>query len=186
MTGAVLAGGGGTRMGGPKPLAPLCGRPMIQYALEALRASCDRVAVVCKPGTELPELGEGVERWDEPEEPRHPATGIAHALDRAGDDVLVCPTDMPLVGSAELDELWSAAEGWPGFPAVVALMDGRVVPVLGVYRLEARSTLLRAAEEGQSLHHVARELRAATAELTPSLSVDTPADLAEAEALLSA
>jgi molybdopterin-guanine dinucleotide biosynthesis protein A len=186
VTGAVLAGGRGSRMGASKPLAPLRGRPMIDFPLAALSACCERVAVVCKADTELPGLPEGVERWEEPEAPRHPAAGIAHALDRAGEEVLVCPTDMPLVRAGQLDELLAEAEGWPGFPAVVALMAGRAVPVLGVYRLEARAALMRAAQEGHSLQEVARELRAATAEVEPSLSVDSPEDLARAEALLSA
>ena len=33
---------------------------------------CARVAVVCKRDTALPPLPDGVERWDEPDEPRHP------------------------------------------------------------------------------------------------------------------
>jgi molybdenum cofactor guanylyltransferase len=186
VTGVVLAGGRGSRMGTPKAIARLAGRPMIEFPLAALGGLCEPVAVVCKRDTELPKLPAGVERWEEPDQPRHPAVGIAHALERAGGDVLVCPADMPLLGREELEELLSAAAGLPGFPAAIALMDGVPVPVLGVYRSEARGALLRAAEEGQSMHAAARELRAAIVELAPSLSVDTPEDLAEAEALLSA
>ena len=78
--GALLAGGSGSRLGpGSKPAALLGGRPLASYPAAALEAVCERVAVVCKRDTELPELP-GVERWDEPDEPRHPLTGIVHAL----------------------------------------------------------------------------------------------------------
>ena len=80
MIGAVLAGGRGSRFGrASKPAALLAGRPLASYPVEALGAVCDRVAVVCKRGTKLPDLN-GAERWDEPDEPRHPLAGIVHAL----------------------------------------------------------------------------------------------------------
>ena len=90
MIGAVLAGGEGRRLGsGSKAAAQLAGRPLVEYPLEALADVCERVAVVCKRGTCLPELT-GVERWDEPDEPRHPLTGIVHALETAAAPVLIC------------------------------------------------------------------------------------------------
>src|SRR5204863_5365857 len=83
LIGVVLAGGLGTRLGEPKPAALLAGRPLISYPLDALRAVCERVVVACKRETELPPFA-GVERWDEPDDPRHPIAGIVHALERAG------------------------------------------------------------------------------------------------------
>ena len=57
MIGAVLAGGRGSRFGrASKPAALLAGRPLASYPVDALGAVCDRVAVVCKRGTELPDL----------------------------------------------------------------------------------------------------------------------------------
>src|SRR5437764_7340068 len=95
--GAVLAGGAGRRLGAEsKAAAELAGRPLASYPAAALGTVCERVAVVCKPSTELPEL-DGVKRWDEPEEPRHPIAGIVHALERAAGPVLVCACDMPFV-----------------------------------------------------------------------------------------
>ncbi|HEY6781351.1 MAG TPA: NTP transferase domain-containing protein, partial [Thermoleophilaceae bacterium] len=72
--GVVLAGGAGSRMGGGKPAALVGGRPLIAYPLAALGEVCERVAIVCKPTTELPQL-DGAERWEEPELPLHPLTG---------------------------------------------------------------------------------------------------------------
>src|SRR5690242_17716131 len=81
--GALLAGGKGSRLGGrSKAAIEVAGRPLAAYPAEALSAVCERIAIVAKVGTDLPEL-DGVERWDEPDEPRHPVVGIVHALDRA-------------------------------------------------------------------------------------------------------
>ena len=45
--GLVLAAGGGTRFGGPKQLAPMGGRPMLERPLRAMaEASLDRLCVV--------------------------------------------------------------------------------------------------------------------------------------------
>ena len=124
MVGVVLAGGAGTRIGGHKAGRTLAGRPLASYPAEALAEVCERVAIVAKPGTELPPLP-GVERWDdEPAEPRHPRTGIAHALHRAGDAVLVCAADMPFVTADVLRAV--AASGRDAVPAVLALELDRV------------------------------------------------------------
>jgi molybdopterin-guanine dinucleotide biosynthesis protein A len=85
MVGVILAGGTGSRMGGGKAARELAGRPLIAYPAAALQAVCERVAIVAKPRADLPQL-EGVELWDdEPAEPRHPLTGIVHALEKADD-----------------------------------------------------------------------------------------------------
>lgn len=45
--GVVLAGGAGVRVGGAdKGLMPLCGRPLIEHALERLCPQCDRLLIV--------------------------------------------------------------------------------------------------------------------------------------------
>src|SRR4051812_9304918 len=94
--GAVLAGGAGRRMGGGKPARPFRGRPLVSYRVGARGAGGWRGVGVARADTELPALP-GVERWNEPPEPRHPAAGIAYALERAGEPVLVCAADMPFV-----------------------------------------------------------------------------------------
>src|SRR5688572_28653882 len=51
----VMAAGGGTRMrsASPKPLHPLCGRPMVLYVLDALaELYVDRAVVVVGHGAE--------------------------------------------------------------------------------------------------------------------------------------
>ena len=178
MIGAVLAGGAGSRMGGAKPGALLGGRPLVSYPLAALAGVCERLAVVCKPDTELPDVGDA-ERWDEPEEPRHPLTGIVHALEIASAPVLVCAVDMPFVTS---DACRTLLEATGSSPAVVAIAGGVLQPVLGLYAPQALE-LLRAAPPNASLTATVEALRPVRVALPPALvaSVDTPEDLAAAQ-----
>src|SRR4051812_23567945 len=108
VVGAILAGGLGRRMGGGKPARLLHGRPLAAYPAAALAEVCERVAIVAKADSDVPAL-DGVERWDEPPEPRHPAAGIAYALERAGGPLLVCGADMPFVTAAACRALVEAA-----------------------------------------------------------------------------
>ena len=70
IAGLVLAAGAATRFGGPKQLAELDGRPLLEHALRAMAAApVDRVVVV---------LGSGADE-------------IAAGVDLHGADPLVCP-----------------------------------------------------------------------------------------------
>ena len=183
MVGALLAGGSGSRLGrASKPAATLAGRPLIEYPLAALAAVCERVAVVCKPDTELPELP-GAERWDEPPEPRHPLTGIVHALETAGAPVLVCAADMPFVTSDACRTLLGAVGT---APAVVAVADRVVQPTFALYAPAALERL-RAAPEDDPLTRTVESLDPVHVALPGPLlrSVNTPEELREAEELLS-
>ena len=183
MIGAVLAGGEGRRLGrGSKAAVELAGRPLASYPAAALAGVCERVAVVCKPDTDLPELP-GTERWDEPAEPRHPLTGIVHALDQAGGPVLVCAADMPFVTA---DACRSLIQASGTTAAIVAVSGGVLQPVLGLYA-PAALDVLRAAAADAPLTDTVEELDPVRVALPPALvrSVNTMEDLAEAEALLS-
>jgi molybdopterin-guanine dinucleotide biosynthesis protein A len=185
--GAVLAGGAGRRLGGgSKAAVELAGRPLLSYPLAALAGVCSSVAVVCKASTELPPL-DGLDRWDEPDEPRHPLTGIVHALGRAGEAVLVCAADMPFVTSDALRTLLEAVSRADGAPAVVAVADGLLQPVLGLYAPAALDGL-RAAPADAPLTETVEALGPARVAMPAALvrSVNTPEELAEAEAALSA
>ena len=189
--GALLAGGLGRRLGGGgKAAIELAGRPLVAYPAAALGAACERVVVVCKRDTALPPLA-GVERWEEPDEPRHPLTGIAHALQRAGVPVLVCAADMPFVTAEACEALLAAAraspEGAAGPTAVVAASGGRIQPVLGVYRPESLARLLAAPLDAPLTATVAA-LAPLVVELPHRVtrSVNTAADLAAAERELAA
>lgn len=181
--GALLAGGAGTRLGAAsKPAALLAGRPLAAYPAAALLATCERVAVVCKPDSELPDLP-GTERWDEPALPRHPLAGIVHALATAGAPVLVCAADMPFVTADACRSLLGAAGT---SPAVVAAAEGRLEPLLGLYAPAALDLFLEAPDDAP-LSATVEALDPVRVALPPALvrSVNTPSELSEAEALLA-
>jgi molybdopterin-guanine dinucleotide biosynthesis protein A len=170
-------------MGGAKASRALGGRPLIAYPAAALRAVCETVVVVCKPGTELPDGGPWRLWDDEPLAPRHPATGIAHALDRAGGPVLVCAADMPFVTSAHCRVLVDAARSAPEAAAVVATGDAGLQPVLAIYSPAAAPVLRAAAERGEPLRRAVGALDPVLVELPGAAlrGVDTPEALAAAE-----
>jgi molybdopterin-guanine dinucleotide biosynthesis protein A len=174
--GAILAGGAGSRMGGvSKAMLELDGRPLAAHVARALAEVCERVAIVSKPDSELPRVP-GAERWDEPVEPRHPLTGIIHALEQAAGPVLVCAVDMPWVTPDACRSLLDAA---PGNPAAVAVGEGEMCPVFGVYAPEALETL-KAARPDAPLRETVGALDPARVALPPALlrSVNASEDLA--------
>lgn len=56
----VVAGGAGSRFGGPKQFADLAGRPVVAWSLESARAACDGVVLVVPAEP----VGGSVEDWD--------------------------------------------------------------------------------------------------------------------------
>ncbi len=184
--GVVLAGGRGRRMGGAKATVALQGRPLIAYALEAVAAAVEDVAVLTKADSELPNLP-GTTVWVEPQTHHHPLVGIRQALAlAAGRPVLICAADLPLV-TVELLRLLATADGH-GAPAVVASADGRPQPLLGRYEQSALEALSDPEVSGD------RPLIEAVTAIGPRLlevedaqavfNVNTPDDLLQAAAML--
>ena len=127
----VLAAGGSTRMGRPKQLAELDGRPLLAHALAAAaEAPVDRVVVALGGAA-----GEVLDRVDlgraEPLVVEGWAAGMGHvlaaALAGAGEEwraVVVLLGDQPLVTGgavARVVDAWRAGAG----PVVTATYDGR-------------------------------------------------------------
>ncbi len=185
VVGAVLAGGLGRRAGGDKAMLPIGGRPMVSYGLAALREALDsEPVVVAKRGTALPE---GVAVWVEPDEPRHPLTGIVHALERAGGrDVMVLAVDLPLVPAGVVQGLLDAAEASRGPVVVACEPDGRVQPLCGVYSASGLVRLRAASVAGGRMSGVIQEMGAVAVEVPVGVlfNVNTPADASRAEVLL--
>ena len=184
--GAILAGGGGRRIGGDKAIVELHGRPLISYPLEALREALGRVAILAKPDTKLPYVS-GVTVWIEPEPRRHPIFGIMQALALAdGRPVLVCGADLPFVSAGLVRRLAKANPGRAA--AVIACTRGEMQPLLGCYQRRALP-LLRGQAQAAS-----RPLRETVAALDPVLlevddpeelfDIDSPDDLLQAAAML--
>jgi molybdenum cofactor guanylyltransferase len=174
----VLAGGRSRRMGAPKALVQLGGRPLLAWALEAARAAGLEAVVVAKPGSELPPLEVPV--WTEPERPPHPLAGVVAALERAAPRAIVAlACEMPFVPPELIARL-------AALDAVAAAPPGEAFPA----RYEAAALpLLRAGLEREA------PLREVLAELAPVeiaaggaphalLGINDPPALARAEALL--
>jgi molybdopterin-guanine dinucleotide biosynthesis protein A len=184
--GAILAGGGGRRIGGDKAIVELHGRPLISYPLEAVRQALGQVAILAKADTKLPYVS-GVTVWIEPDPRRHPLVGIMQALALAdGRPVVVCGADLPFV-SAELIKRLARAK--PGrAPAVIACLQGEMQPLLGCY-------------QGRALPLLSREARRPTGPLRETIQaidpvllevddpdelfdIDSPDDLLQAAAMM--
>ncbi|HTP22606.1 MAG TPA: NTP transferase domain-containing protein [Solirubrobacteraceae bacterium] len=168
--GAILAGGGGRRIGGDKAIVELHGRPLISYPLEAVRQALGRVAILAKPDTKLPYVS-GVTVWIEPEPRRHPVIGIMQALALAdGRPVVVCGADLPFVTASLVKRLARANPGRS--PAVIACARGEMQPLLGCYQRRALPLLRSQAQAASS------PLRETIAALDPVLlEVDDPQEL---------
>ena len=82
VTAIILAAGEGKRMRSrhPKVLHPLCGRPLIGYALRAARAVTDRLVLVVSPSADdvVAVAGEGVVAVEQRER-----LGTGHAVREA-------------------------------------------------------------------------------------------------------
>jgi molybdopterin-guanine dinucleotide biosynthesis protein A len=168
-------------MGGGKAARELAGRPLVAWPADALAAACERVVLVAKPEVELPELP-GVERWDEPDAEHHPARGIAYALERAGEAVLVCAADMPFVTP---DACRAIRDGLGDAVAAVAVADGVMQPVLAAFAPSALGPL-RAAPADAALTRTVDALAPVLIHVDAAVarSVNTEQELARAEAEL--
>ncbi len=177
--GVVLAGGAGRRLGGQKAAALLDGVPLVTRTLAILAAVTETQAVVAKADTQLPATEHEV--WIEPDHPRHPAAGIAHALERAdGRAVLCIAVDLPLLDAATLRRLLAADDGHSA--CVVACVDGRLEPLCALWRPAAAGVL--AAADGRSMRELLTLLRPQEVDVgdpTRFLNVNTPPELAQAE-----
>jgi molybdopterin-guanine dinucleotide biosynthesis protein A len=184
VVGAVLAGGAGRRIGGDKALVPLGGRPLVAHPVEVLLGCFAEVVVVVKADTALPDLPPGVVRWDEPAEPRHPLTGLVHALRAAaGRPVFACAADMALLDAATVTAVCAAHR--PGDLAVVAQAGGRLQPLCARYAPAALAALERTAPDASLTAAVAAlDPRVVPfADDAPFFNVNAPDDLRRAARL---
>jgi molybdopterin-guanine dinucleotide biosynthesis protein A len=117
------------RMGRPKALVPLGGRPLIEWPIGAAREAGLEVVVVAKAGSPLPALEVPV--WEEPAQPVHPLTGLVSALARAGRPIVALACDMPFVDAGLIARV-AAAEGTaaPRGEAFPARYPPAALPVL--------------------------------------------------------
>ena len=170
----VLAGGLSRRMGSPKAVVPLGGKPLIAWPLAAAAAAGLDVVVVAKPGSSLPPLDVAV--WDEPETPAHPLTGLVAALERAGRPIVALACDMPFV-TPDLIARLAATTG-------VAVPRGEAFPAR--YEPAALGVLRTGLARQAAVRAVLAELGATTVAADPAelTGINDPEALARAEASL--
>ncbi|HEX8931204.1 MAG TPA: nucleotidyltransferase family protein [Actinomycetota bacterium] len=180
VVGLVLAAGRSTRMGRPKQLAELDGRPMLEHVLAALAAApLDRVVVTL--GAHAATVLERVDlHGAEPLVVDGFEAGMGHVLARGvealgePDALVVCLGDQPLVGPEVVAELVAAWRGGAG-PVVSAAYGGRQ----GNPKLFDRTVL--AELRGLGGDTGARELLAAHPEWLTVVEVGTIGDDADVD-----
>jgi bifunctional UDP-N-acetylglucosamine pyrophosphorylase/glucosamine-1-phosphate N-acetyltransferase len=150
-----MAAGHGTRMRSrvPKVLHPVCGRPMVEWVIDAARrAGAGRVVCVTRPGEGVAErLPDGVEVAEQTEgEGTGAAVQAARAHVDEGATVLILSADCPLVSARLIEELVGAHEREhaaatlltteeldpTGYGRIVRDGDGRVERIVETKRTE--------------------------------------------------
>lgn len=187
--GAVLAGGASRRMGEPKALVELAGKPLIAHAVDAVADAGLNPIVVAKPDSPVPDLGVPV--LDEPQEPRHPLCGIVAALRYAETrPVVVIGCDMPLVPPALLGTLARLSD-----PVAAVAIDGEIEPLLARYEPAVEPALMASLRAGTALREAIAalhprlisesDLSAYGDPIRIALNVNSPEDLELARSLIS-
>jgi molybdopterin-guanine dinucleotide biosynthesis protein A len=201
--GVILAGGRSRRMGGgDKGLRLLAGRPVLAHVRDRLAPQCGRLALNANgdparfAGLGLPvlpdRLPEGVE--DGP----GPLAGVLAALDWAAglgaDAVVTAPSDTPFLPADMVTRLAAAGPFAlaAGTTAGTTAEGPRLHPACGLWPVALRPALAAALAHGERrIGQWARAQGAAVAVFPaatpdPFLNLNTPEDLARAEALVRA
>ncbi|WP_322818205.1 molybdenum cofactor guanylyltransferase [Tepidiforma sp.] len=196
----ILAGGRSTRFGGDKASAPLRGRPLLQWVVDAVAPAVERIVIVHAPGQRLPDLRAPVPLTPVPDETpglgplAGLATGFAHTH---AELAFACSCDAPLVSAALVSLLASIARQ-TGADVVRPFVGGFPQPLVAIYRpatclepfrraLRTPTTNLRivaACEELRVIEPAEPMLLAADPQLRSFLNANTPERLAEIERLL--
>ena len=193
IVGLILAGGGGTRLGGrDKALVGLAGWPLLAHAIARFSPQVADLALSANGApdrfaefglTVLPDAGDSA----------GPLSGILVGLDWArgqGADALVtAAVDTPFLPCDLVPRLCLAAEAQDR-PVAIAASAGRLHPTFGLWPVSCRDALADDLGQGRlRLRDVAVGLGAATADfpvtggLDPFFNINTPADLVRGEAL---
>lgn len=181
VTGIVLAGGAGSRLGAPKASVRLGGVTLVERAVAALAERCDEVIVVTRAGVALPPLAATV-LVDRPG-PAAPIVAVATGLASARSEAcLVLGCDLPFAPPA-LDRLpvrGGVATAPSGLPQPLCARYPRVAALAACEALIAADRLaLLALVAALGLPHV-------PATETELLNINTPDDVARAKEILAA
>ena len=197
--GLVLNGGLARRLGGvDKGLVLLAGRPMIAHAIERLRPQCARLAISAN-GDPLRFAQFGLPVMaDDPQNFAGPLAGVLAALEHCAraapsiTDVATLPADAPFSPHDFIAKLHGARRA-AGARIAVAASGGRRHHVAALWPVALAAQLRRAlTQEGvRKVEAFAARFSVAAAEwpsepIDPFFNVNSPEDLARAEALAAA
>jgi len=150
VTGVVLAGGQGSRMGGvDKGLQPFRGKPMVAHAVERLAPQVDELLINANRNPEAyAALGHRVIA-DEIEGFAGPLAGFERGLAHAsGDLVVTVPCDSPFLPADLVARLRAALER-EGADLAVAKTGDQAHPVFSLMRREVHESLRAFLTSGQ-------------------------------------
>ena len=195
---ALLAGGLARRMGGgDKCLRPLAGRPLLAHVIERMQPQSETLILNANgdPGRfacfGLPVVADRIGG--------HPGplagllTGMLWALAHApgASDLVTVPTDSPFLPLDLVGRL-SSARTAAGTSIAVAASNGRVHPVVGLWPVTLAAALRTALEqeglrkvEAWAARHPLTTVAFEGESIDPFFNVNSPAELADAERLLS-
>jgi molybdenum cofactor guanylyltransferase len=151
---AVLAGGAGTRMGGPKDRVRLGGRPLLRELMERLRWDGPTILVASGGRAEM----EGAEAFDvvapDAVAGEGPVRGVLTALEATPSEaVIVVPIDMPGLVADALHWLWKETRSRPEARGVMLWRHARVgttiEPFPSAFRRSIETDLRAFLERGQ-------------------------------------
>jgi len=144
VTGIILAGGKSSRMGTEKGMQELCGKPLIQYAIEAFSGVCNKIIISSGSeayqsfgfevvADEIPGIG--------------PMGGIYSALKQSKTEKnLVLSCDLPFVSKELLSYILKNSEGYQ--VAVPWQGNQHFEPLCGFYSLSVLDQMLAFIKNG--------------------------------------
>jgi molybdopterin-guanine dinucleotide biosynthesis protein A len=188
---AILAGGEGRRMGTPKGVLTLDGRPILDRLLDRLNWPGPTLLITA-PGREHPP---GWQRFTnevtDPIAGEGPLRGILTALEHSStNEIVVLPVDMPNVTPPPLAWLAARLRDNPTAAAVMTERPGRapsrIEPLPAAFRTNIAQTLIRAqlANRQLALHQLAKSPEIIVVPASPAwptdfwVNLNTPSDLA--------
>ncbi len=196
--GLILDGGRAQRMGGvDKGLVTLAGRPMIAHAIERLRPQVATLAISANGDTSRFERFGLPVVADDLAESSGPLAGVLAGLEFCAHSglrlthVATLPGDTPFAPKDFIARLHAARRS-ANAEIAVAVSHGKVHHVTALWPIAIAGGLRRAVEEGvRKVETFAARYAVTTVEwpvepLDPFSNVNTPEDLARAEAALAA
>jgi molybdenum cofactor guanylyltransferase len=194
--GIILAGGQSRRMGQDKALVTLAGRTLVSWTVARLTPQVSALAISRHDGQlagvdpHLPILADAGESYDGPLAGLLAGLDWVAATEPQASHAVTVPVDAPFLPADFVAQLLALRDA-TGAAACVAASGGRRHPTAGLWPVAARH-LLRDAMRDEGLRRIgsflerlgAAEAQWPTEPGDPFLNLNTPEDLAAAEAVV--